>query len=151
MCEGDPSSCPRPPAPTSPRSPPQAHITGGTKLPLSILDLRSEFLQQRLLDSPDGWGLAAGLQGQLRRGTARPQGQPPCRPFQTQFLTPSSLHTPLEKRHRHQRGPMKTQLMGIFGFLMLSALGLQLESCPAFFLQLTQHRASLTCHGVPSQ
>ena len=41
------------------------HIAGGTELPLSVFDLRTEFLQQGLLHPPDGRGLPASLQSQL--------------------------------------------------------------------------------------
>lgn len=68
---------PPPPGP-APSRPRQAYVTGGAELPLPVLDLRGEFLQQGLLDAPDGRGLAAGLQRQLRRRTQEGwAGQPP--------------------------------------------------------------------------
>ena len=43
----------------------QTHVAGGTELPLAVLDLWAELLQQSLLDPPDGGGLSSGLQRHL--------------------------------------------------------------------------------------
>ncbi len=43
------------------------HITGSTKLPLSIFDFRSKLLQQSFLDPPDWRRLSSGLKRQLRK------------------------------------------------------------------------------------
>ena len=41
------------------------HVAGGTELPLSVLNLRAELLQQGFLHPPDGGRFSTGLQGQL--------------------------------------------------------------------------------------
>jgi hypothetical protein len=78
--------------PPSPHTPLWAYITGSTKLPLAILDLGREFLQEGLLDSPDGWRLTPCLQRQLRRKHA-------TRPARSAlFPALACLTIPLEKR-----------------------------------------------------
>lgn len=109
----------------SPHCPLQAYITGGTKLPLPVLDLWSEFLQQGLLHSPDGGGLPPRLQRQLRRGAKRPARSalpaPNSWALHSPSITPSRKGT-IVNRYRH------TLASTCLGPRMVSALGRQLEA-----------------------